>query len=146
VAYVQRVIDRSSTPRVPGRPVAMWDDADGHGSVVGFEVSWKNLPDAPVQKAVVPIKASYVQYFRSKHPNADVQFEVPTPAYRSTGVMVVADGKPLGMVIPMTAVPPPFNSAQEFEALMVERAELERALGVETPAAVSEHHEVDAAA
>lgn len=143
-AYVQRVIDRSSTPRVVGRPVAMWQDEKG-AAVVGFEARWRNLPDAPEQTAVVPILASYVRYFRSKH-GPDVQFEIPTPVYRATGVMVTNHGRPLGLVVPMQT-PAMFESAEGFERLMQERARLADELGIDAAvAAAADRPEVDVAA
>lgn len=143
-AQVQRVIDRSSTPRVVGRPVAMWHDEKG-AAVVGFEARWRNLPDAPEQTAVVPILASYVRYFRSKH-GKDVQFEVPTPVYRATGVMVTNHGRPLGLVVPLQT-PAMFESEAGFEHLMQERARLADELGVAAAAAAAaDRPEIDVAA
>jgi len=137
VAYVQRLIDRSSSPRAPGRPIAMWEDPNGQGTIVGMEVAWRIGHEDTAHTAIVPIKASYMRYFQSKHAEADVRFEVPTPVQRATGVMVVAEGRPLGLVSAVTTAPP-FNSSAQFEAQMAERDELARDLGLPAEGPVME--------
>jgi hypothetical protein len=123
----QRALNATDGPCGVGVPVGVWRDRSGT-EMVGLAVRWTTMETSGREvecNAVVSVRADHVRYFRSRHPDQDVIFRVPTPVHGANGVLVLAGGKRVGL---MSAMPEAPFDASSLDDLISERESLRKEL------------------